>query len=101
MIPPGTPEQPARPGTFRRIVKIFRPYRGKVAFVALLILLTSAIGLINPLLIKVVFDDVIGGTGPREDRLQLLYLVVGAMIASPIVGGLLGLWQTYTNNIVG
>src|SRR5919106_3004484 len=101
MIPPGTPEQPARPGTFRRIVKIFRPYRGKVAFVALLILLTSAIGLINPLLIRVVFDDVIGGTGPREDRLQLLYLVVGAMIASPIVGGLLGLWQTYTNNLVG
>jgi len=101
MIPPGEPEHPARPGTFRRIVKIFRPYRRKVAFVALLILLTSGIGLINPLLIKVVFDDVIGGSGPTEDRLSLLYLVVAVMIATPIIGGLLGLWQTYTNNVVG
>jgi ATP-binding cassette subfamily B protein len=101
MIPPGTPDQPARPGTFRRIVKIFRPYRRKVGFVALLILVTSAIGLINPLLIKVVFDDVIGGTGPRDERLRLLFLVAGVMIATPIVGGLLGLWQTYTNNVVG
>jgi len=101
MIPPGVPEQPARPGTFRRIVKIFRPYRRRVGFVALLILLTSAIGLINPLLIKVVFDDVIGGSGTTEDRLSLLYLVVAVMIATPIIGGLLGLWQTYTNNVVG
>jgi ATP-binding cassette subfamily B protein len=101
MIPPGQPEQPARPGTFRRIVKIFRPYRRKVTFVALLILLTSGIGLINPLLIKVVFDDVIGGSGSTEDRLSLLYLVVAVMIATPIIGGLLGLWQTYTNNVVG
>jgi ATP-binding cassette, subfamily B, bacterial len=101
MIPPGTPDTPARPGTFRRIVKIFRPYRRKVAFVALLILITSAIGLINPLLIKVVFDDVIGATGPRDERLRLLFIVAGVMVATPIVGGLLGLWQTYTNNVVG
>src|ERR671919_1655558 len=101
MIPPGTPEQPARPGTFRRIVTIFKPYKGRVAFVALLILITSGIGLINPLLIRVVFDDVIGGSGPRDDRLQLLFLVTGVMIVTPIVGGLLGLWQTYTNNVVG
>src|ERR671918_118220 len=101
MIPPGTPEQPARPGTFRRIVTIFKPYKGKVAFVALLILITSGIGLINPLLIRVVFDDVIGGSGPRDDRMQLLFLVTGAMVLTPIIGGLLGLWQTYTNNVVG
>ena len=101
MIPPGTPEQPARPGTFRRIVTIFKPYKGRVAFVALLILITSGIGLINPLLIRVVFDDVIGGSGPRDDRMQLLFLVTGAMVLTPIIGGLLGLWQTYTNNVVG
>ena len=101
LIPPGEPEQPARPGTFRRIVKIFRPYRSKVSLVAVLILLTSAIGLINPLLIKVVFDDVIGASGPRDERLRLLFLITGVMVATPIIGGLLGLWQTYTNNVVG
>ena len=70
-------------------------------FVAALILVTSGLGLINPLLIKVVFDDVILGDGPEGARLRLLLLVTAAMILTPIIGGALGLWQTYTNNLVG
>ena len=101
LAPPERPERPARAGTFRRIVRIFRPYRRRVGLVAILILFTSAIGLINPLLIKVVFDDVILSSDPEGDRLRLLFLVSAIMVASPIVSGGLGLWQTYTNNIVG
>ncbi|HEU4480297.1 MAG TPA: ABC transporter ATP-binding protein [Actinomycetota bacterium] len=101
LTPPTQPERKARAGTFRRIVDTFKPYKAKVALVALLILLTAGIGLINPLLIKVVFDDVILGNGDESDRLRLLFIVVGVMIASPIVSGVLGLWQTYTNNVVG
>jgi ATP-binding cassette subfamily B protein len=82
-------------------VATFRPYRGRVALVAGLILATSALGLINPLLIKVVFDDVILGGGDPGARLRLLVLVVAIMIVTPIVTGLLGLWQTYTSNLVG
>jgi ATP-binding cassette subfamily B protein len=52
-------------------------------------------------LIKVVFDDVILGDGPEGARLRLLLLVTAAMILTPIIGGALGLWQTYTNNLVG
>jgi ATP-binding cassette, subfamily B, bacterial len=66
-----------------------------------LILITSAIGLINPLLLKVVTSDVILGRGTTAARLHLLVLIVIAMVLSPIVNGLLGLWQTYTNNVVG
>jgi ATP-binding cassette, subfamily B, bacterial len=101
MIPPDQPERPARPGTFRRILKTFRPYRGRVAFVGLLILLISGLGLINPLLIKVVFEDVILADDPTGDRWRLLLLVTGVMVVTPIIGGLLGLWQTYINNVVG
>jgi ATP-binding cassette, subfamily B, bacterial len=101
LAPPEQPERRAKPGTFRRIVSTFRPYRGKVTVVGLLILVISAIGLINPLLIKVVFEHVILADGPTGDRLRLLLLVVAAMIASPILNGALGLWQTYLNNIVG
>jgi ATP-binding cassette subfamily B protein len=57
--------------------------------------------LINPLLIKVVLDDAIFGGGSPEERRQLLYIVVGVMIATPIIAGAFGLWQTYTNNLVG
>lgn len=77
------------------------PYKKKVGLVAVLILVTSAIGLVNPLLIKVVFDDVILSSAPEADRLRLLFIVTAVMVASPIVSGVLGLWQTYTNNIVG
>lgn len=101
LAPPERPERPARAGTFRRIVKIFMPYKKKVGLVAVLILVTSAIGLVNPLLIKVVFDDVILSSAPEADRLRLLFIVTAVMVASPIVSGVLGLWQTYTNNIVG
>ncbi|MGH2751888.1 MAG: ABC transporter ATP-binding protein [Actinomycetota bacterium] len=102
LAPPEAPERRAKPGTFRRIAATFRPYRGRVGVVGLLILVISAIGLINPLLIKVVFDDVILAVDkPTDERLQLLWLVVGAMIAAPVVNGALGLWQTYLNNIVG
>ena len=101
LTPPAEPERPARPGTFRRIVRTFRPYRTRVALVAALILVTSGLGLINPLLIKVVFQDVILAEGPSGERLRLLLLVSGIMIVVPIVTGALGLWQTYTSNVVG
>ncbi|MGH2735052.1 MAG: ABC transporter ATP-binding protein [Actinomycetota bacterium] len=101
-MPSEVPDRPARPGTGRRIVRTFKPYRAKVTLVAFLILIISAIGQINPLLIKVVFDNVIlADDRPTDERLQLLFLVVGAMIAAPIVNGAIGLWQTYINNIVG
>ena len=101
VAPPEKPDRPARPGTFRRIVAIFRPYRGQVALVGVLILVIAGLGLINPLLIKVVFDDVILGDASRDDRLRLLLLVVGAMVITPIISGTLGLLQTYRSNVVG
>src|SRR5918998_1364521 len=102
LIPPAQPETPARPGPFRRILRTFKPYRGRVLLVAVLILITSGLGLITPLLIKVVFDDVILASGePVSDRLRLLLIVTAVMIATPIVTGVLGLWQTYASNLVG
>jgi ATP-binding cassette subfamily B protein len=72
-----------------------------VGLVAVLILATSALGLVNPLLIKVVFNDVILAEGDPGGRLRLLVVVTAVMVAAPIVTGLLGLWQTYTSNLVG
>jgi ATP-binding cassette subfamily B protein len=96
------PDPDARPvtrATLGRVVGIFRPYRRTVTGVGLLILVTSGLGVINPLLIKVAFDDALfGPTGPR---MGLLYLVVALMVAVPVVSGLLGIWQTYMSNIVG
>jgi ATP-binding cassette subfamily B protein len=82
--------------TIRRILVFFRPYRPQVAVVLVAILLTSFIGLINPYLLKLLIDVAI----PQRD-LQLLTLYVGLMIILPIVSGLIGVGQSYLNNVIG
>jgi ATP-binding cassette subfamily B protein len=82
--------------TISRIVAFFAPYRAQVVVVLVAILATSFIGLINPILLKLLIDDAI----PRLD-FGLLNLYVGLMIALPIVSGLIGVGQTYLNNVIG
>jgi ATP-binding cassette, subfamily B, bacterial len=101
LVPPETPERPARPGTFKRIAATFRPYRRQVIFVASLILVTSGLGLVNPLMIKFVFNEVFIFAGSDAEKMRTLLIVVVIMVATPIVSGALGLWQTYANNLVG
>jgi ATP-binding cassette, subfamily B, bacterial len=82
--------------TLRRIVAFFRPYRPQVAIVLVAILATSLIGLVNPYLLKLLIDEVI--VGRHYERLNLY---VGLMIALPIGSGLIGVGQSYLNNIIG
>jgi ATP-binding cassette subfamily B protein len=82
--------------TLRRIVAFFQPYKGQVAVVLVAILFTSLIGLVNPILLKLLIDIAI----PERDW-GLLNLFVGLMIVLPIVSGLVGVGQSYLNNIIG
>jgi ATP-binding cassette subfamily B protein len=71
-----TPARAGR-GSAGRIVPLFRPYRLQVAAVILLIVVTSTIGIINPLLIQVVFNKAL--FVPGGPNLHLLYVLVGVM----------------------
>ena len=82
--------------TIRRIVAFFKPYKLEVAIVLVAILATSLIGLVNPILLKLIIDDAL----PRRD-FGLLNLFVGLMIVLPIVSGLIGVGQSYLNNLIG
>ncbi len=91
------PVPPERRGrTVRRILAFFNPYRPQITIVLVAILLTSFIGLANPYLLKLLIDDAI----PSRD-FGRLNLYVGLMIALPIVTGLIGVGQTYLNNVIG
>jgi ATP-binding cassette, subfamily B, bacterial len=94
------PEHPVpkerRGRTIARIVAFFRPYRGRVTVVLVAILATSLIGLVNPILLKLLIDEAI----PRRDFV-LLNTYVGLMIALPVVSGLIGVGQSYLNNVIG
>ena len=85
--------------TARRVIPLFRPYRGRVAVVVGLIVLTSTIGIINPLLIQAVFNKALFVPGGPD--LELLYILVGVMAVVPIVNGAIGILQTYETTKVG
>jgi ATP-binding cassette subfamily B protein len=99
--PGAEPEKPQ--GDVRRlvprIVRLFRPYRGRVGVLAVLILASSGIGVVNPLLTKEVFDQALFPAGGPD--LTLLYVLVGTMIGIAILGALIGVGQTYLASIVG
>ncbi len=96
------PDPEARPisrATLRRVAQSFAPYRRQITLVGILILITSGMGVINPLLIKVIFDQAL--FPPEGVQMGLLITLVAAMFAIPIISGSLGVWQTYVSNVVG
>jgi ATP-binding cassette, subfamily B, bacterial len=83
----------------RRVIATFRPYRRQVWLIGLAILVTSSLGVVNPLLIAEIFDKALFVEG--GPRMGLLFTLVGVMVAVPIVSGIIGIGQTYLSNIVG
>ena len=97
----GNPAAPARASrdTARRVVPLFRPYRAQVTAVVGLIVVTSTIGIINPLLIQAVFNKAL--FVPRGPNIHLLVILVAIMAVVPIVNGAIGILQTYETTRVG
>jgi ATP-binding cassette subfamily B protein len=60
------------------------------------ILVTSVLGLVPPYLVKRIIDHAI----PSGSRSELNWLVA-AMIAAPLLSGLIGVWQNYLITVMG
>jgi ATP-binding cassette subfamily B protein len=83
----------------RRIVRLFRPHRGVLTVIVVMILTSSVLSVISALLVRRVFDHglfVVGGPD-----LGVLYPLVAALIAIPIVNGVLNVGQAYLTEVVG
>ena len=103
--PPGTNSDiPGLPTSSRplipRTVRLFQPYRFQVVSVTVLILLTASIGVINPLLVKTVFDSALFPSA-GEPNINLLWVLAAIMSSIAILNGLMGVLQTYMTNHVG
>jgi ATP-binding cassette subfamily B protein len=95
--PPERPADPAvRRANFRRIVRLFRPYRRRLGAVSALIFVSAGLGVVSPFLLREVLDVAI-----PQQRVGLLSALVAGMVAIPIVTGVLGVWQTLLSNQVG
>jgi ATP-binding cassette subfamily B protein len=94
------PERPAdkavRRANLRRIAGLFRPYRVRLSAVCALILVSAALGVVSPFLLRHVLDTAI----PQE-RTGLLTALVAGMIGISVLTGALGVVQTLHSNKVG
>jgi ATP-binding cassette subfamily B protein len=96
-VPPERPADPAvRRANLKRIGRLFRPYRARLASVLTLILVSGALGLASPFLLREALD-----TALPERRGALLSALVGGMIGAAIVAGVLGVFQSLLSNQVG
>jgi ATP-binding cassette, subfamily B, bacterial len=96
--PPPAPEAEApRPaGQNRRIARLFRPYRGRLITVLILIAISASLGMVSPFLLRDVLDTAI-----PQNRDRLLIGLVAGMIGVSISTGVLGVAQTWLSNLVG
>ncbi|MFI9234934.1 ABC transporter ATP-binding protein [Streptomyces sp. NPDC053079] len=91
--PPRDPEQPAQ---VRRILRLFRPYRGRLALVGLLVAASSLVTVASPFMLREVLDDAI-----PHGRTGLLSLLALGMIAAAVVNSVFGVLQTLISTTVG
>ncbi|MEU3353856.1 ABC transporter ATP-binding protein [Streptomyces sp. NPDC037389] len=91
--PPADPERPAQ---VRRILRLFHPYRGRLALVALLVAASSLVTVASPFMLRAVLDVAI-----PQGRMGLLSLLALGMIAAAVVNSVFGVLQTLISTTVG
>ena len=80
----------------RRIIRLFRPYRWSLLFVAVLVGTSSLVSLVNPFLIREVIDVAL-----PQGRTGLLTLLALGMIVVSIANSSFSVSQTYVSTKVG
>ncbi|MFD1860218.1 ABC transporter ATP-binding protein [Aeromicrobium camelliae] len=84
-----------------RIAGVLRPYRGKIAAVASLVVLAAVLTSLVPFLTRAVFDDALFPADDTGPHLTLLAWLVAAMCALPLITALLGIGQNWLTSTIG
>jgi ATP-binding cassette subfamily B protein len=82
-----------------RVVRLFGPYKSRVALVAGLIVVSSGLGVVNPLLIRKIFDDALFVDGGPDTG--LLAWLIGIMIGVAALASAVGVVYSYFATKVG
>ncbi|MEU6388300.1 ABC transporter ATP-binding protein [Streptomyces sp. NPDC046939] len=94
--PPPDAQASGQPRQIRRILSLFRPYRGRLALVGLLVGAASLVTVATPFLLKEILDVAI-----PQGRTGLLSLLALGMILSAVVTSVFGVLQTLISTTVG
>src|SRR5262245_28936994 len=84
------------PVSLRRIARLLKPFRGRLAVVIGLIVVSSTVGLAQPFLVQRIIDDAL----PQQD-VSLLLALVGAMVGVAAATAVIGVVQTWLSTGVG
>ncbi|MFB7946074.1 ABC transporter ATP-binding protein [Kitasatospora phosalacinea] len=90
------PEGQQQPAQVRRILRLFRPYAGRLAVVGLLVGASAVVSVVTPFLLRAVLDTAI-----PQGRTGLLSLLALGMIAAAVVTSVLNVLQTLISTTVG
>ncbi|CAL9574140.1 putative ABC transporter ATP-binding protein [Streptomyces sp. enrichment culture] len=88
--------EPQPPAQIRRILRLFRPYRGRLAVVGLLVGASSLVSVASPFLLREILDVAI-----PEQRAGLLSLLALGMIATAVLTSVFNVLQTLISTTVG
>jgi ATP-binding cassette, subfamily B, bacterial len=80
----------------RRVLRLFRPYRWSLLFVAVLVGASSLVSLVNPFLIRAIIDVAL-----PQGRTGLLTLLALGMIVVSVANSSFSVSQTYVSTKVG
>ncbi|MGW4748091.1 ABC transporter ATP-binding protein [Streptomyces sp. NPDC004290] len=94
--PPRDSGQPQEPAQVRRILRLFRPYRARLALVGLLVGAASLVSVASPFLLREILDVAI-----PQGRTGLLSLLALGMIATAVLTSVFGVLQTLISTTVG
>ncbi|MFE3990109.1 ABC transporter ATP-binding protein [Streptomyces goshikiensis] len=95
-LDPTRPAPAEQPRELRRIVALFRPYRGRLAVVGALVCASSLVGVASPFLLREILDVAI-----PQGRTGLLSMLALGMILTAVVTSVFGVLQTLISTTVG
>ncbi|WP_330254740.1 ABC transporter ATP-binding protein/permease [Nocardia sp. NBC_00565] len=84
------------PHQLRRIVRLFHPYRARLALVAALVGLSSLVALASPFMLRGILDDAL-----PHGRTGLLTALAAGMVTVAVLTSVFGVLQTYISTAVG
>lgn len=94
-----SPEESPRPANWallKRVLSYGRPYWLKIVLLLVTILLTTGLGLVQPLILR----DLIDNTLPNRDTTRLNILAI-ALVSIPVATGVIRIYQRRLNAAVG
>lgn len=94
--PPKQPGAAREPVQIRRILRLFRPYRGRLALVGLLVAASSLVSVASPFLLREMLDVAI-----PERRTGLLSLLAAGLVLIAVLSSVFTVLQTYLSTTVG